>query len=103
LSFSPVSQITLHLISFMSARLSEAFESVIANISGIYKTVSNPGGRTFQDACEMGRLSLVCYANIDDKAEIVPAEDALLEAYLPPTNVEMPGKLRNKMAFLTGT
>lgn len=44
-----------------------------------------------------------CYAHIDDEAEIVPAEDALLAAYLPPTNVELSGKLRKKMAFLFGT
>jgi hypothetical protein len=44
-----------------------------------------------------------CYANVEDITLIEPTEDALLEAYLPPTNVEMPGKLKNKMAFILGT
>lgn len=44
-----------------------------------------------------------CYAPIQDEAKIEETEDALLAAYLPPTNIEMPGKLRNKMAFLHGT
>lgn len=43
------------------------------------------------------------FAEINDDSAIEPTEDALLEAYLPPTNVEMPGKLRNKKAFLLGT
>jgi len=44
-----------------------------------------------------------CYAPIRDEGKIVETEDALIEAYLPPTNVEMEGKLRKKMAFLLGT
>ena len=44
-----------------------------------------------------------CYAPIQDSSKIVATEDALLSAYLPPTNVEMPGKLRRRMAFLHGT
>jgi hypothetical protein len=43
------------------------------------------------------------YAHIADEAQIVPIEDALLASYLPPTNVEMPGKLNQKIAFLLGT
>jgi hypothetical protein len=43
------------------------------------------------------------YAEIKGDDKIEEAEDALLEAYLPPTNIEMPGKLRNKMAFILGT
>lgn len=44
-----------------------------------------------------------CYATIRDTNKIVETEDALIEAYLPPTNVEMEGELRRKMAFLLGT
>jgi hypothetical protein len=44
-----------------------------------------------------------CYAHIADPEQIVPTEDALLASYLPPTNVEMPGKLNQKIAFLLGT
>lgn len=43
------------------------------------------------------------FAHIDDETLIEPTEDVLLAAYLPPTNIEMPGKLRQKMAFLSGT
>ena len=44
-----------------------------------------------------------CYAPIPDETKIEATEDALLAAYLPPTNVEMPGKLRQRMAFILGT
>ena len=44
-----------------------------------------------------------CYAPIPDKKKIKATEDALLAAYLPPTNVEMPGKLSQRMAFILGT
>lgn len=44
-----------------------------------------------------------CYAHIENKSLIEPTEDALLASYLPPTNIEMPGKLNQKFAFLLGT
>jgi hypothetical protein len=44
-----------------------------------------------------------CYAHIENKSLIEPTEDALLASYLPPTNIEMPGKLNQKLAFLLGT
>jgi hypothetical protein len=44
-----------------------------------------------------------CYAHIEKEALIESTEDALLAAYLPPTNIELPGKLNKKMAFLLGT
>jgi hypothetical protein len=44
-----------------------------------------------------------CFAHIDDESMIEPTEDALLAAYLPPANIEMPGKLNQKIAFLLGT
>jgi hypothetical protein len=44
-----------------------------------------------------------CYAHIEDESLIETTEDALLAAFLPPTNIEMPGKLNQKMAFLLGT
>jgi hypothetical protein len=44
-----------------------------------------------------------CYAHIDDESLIEPTEDALIGAYLPPTNVEMPGKLNRAVAFFMGT
>lgn len=44
-----------------------------------------------------------CFAHIEDATVIVPTEDALLEAYLPPTNVELPGRLRNRIAWHFGT
>lgn len=44
-----------------------------------------------------------CYANVDKEDLIEKTEDALLASYLPPTNIEMPGKLKQKMAFLMGT
>ena len=44
-----------------------------------------------------------CYAPIRDGEKIEATEDALLAAYLPPTNVEMPGKLQRRMAFILGT
>ena len=49
-----------------------------------------------------GYLSF-CYAPISDESKIVETEDALIAAYLPPANVEMPGKLRKRMAFILGT
>ena len=49
-----------------------------------------------------GYLSF-CYAPISDESKIVETEDALIAAYLPPANVEMPGKLRRRMAFILGT
>lgn len=44
-----------------------------------------------------------CYAPISDGSKIEETEDALIEAYLPPTNVEMRGELRRRMAFILGT
>lgn len=44
-----------------------------------------------------------CYAHIEDESLIATTEDELLAAYLPPTNIEMRGKLKQKMAFLLGT
>lgn len=44
-----------------------------------------------------------CYAPIRDGSKIEETEDALIAAYLPPTNIEMEGKLRRRMAFILGT
>lgn len=44
-----------------------------------------------------------CYAPMSNGIDIAKMEDALIEAYLPPTNVELPGKLRGRLAFALGT
>ena len=41
-----------------------------------------------------------CYAPIADEAAIVPAEDALLAAYLPPCNKDFPANVRNELKKL---
>lgn len=41
-----------------------------------------------------------CYAPIDDQAAIVPAEDALLAAYLPPCNKDFPARVRGELKKL---
>ena len=48
-----------------------------------------------------GYLSF-CFAHVDDDSDIEAVEDALLSAYLPPANIELPGKLRQKMQFVMG-
>jgi len=44
-----------------------------------------------------------CYAPIKDSALITSTEDALLAGFIPPTNVELPGKLRDAIAWSFGT
>lgn len=41
-----------------------------------------------------------CYAPIDDESAIVPAEDALLAAYLPPCNKDFPASVRGELKKL---
>lgn len=44
-----------------------------------------------------------CFAHIEDESLIECTEDTLLAAYMPPTNIEMPGKLYQRIAFQLGT
>ena len=41
-----------------------------------------------------------CYAPIDDEAAIIPAEDALLAAFLPPCNKDFPAVVRSDLKKL---
>lgn len=41
-----------------------------------------------------------CYAPIEDEDNIVPAEDALLAAYLPPCNKDFPANVRSELKRL---